>query len=88
MIILIPVNGVIANKIKVLQTCQMKTKDERVKMMNEILNGMKVIKLYAWEPSFEDQVEKIRGKEIKVLRKAAYLSAGTDFIWTCAPFLV
>ncbi|XP_072401337.1 multidrug resistance-associated protein 1 isoform X3 [Diabrotica undecimpunctata] len=88
MIILIPVNGFIANKIKKLQVKQMKNKDERVKLMNEILNGIKVLKLYAWEHSFEDQVLKIRNKEIKVLKQAAYLNAGTSFIWSCAPFLV
>ncbi|CRL00438.1 CLUMA_CG013703, isoform B [Clunio marinus] len=88
MIILIPVNGVIANKAKNLQIRQMKNKDERVKLMNEVLNGMKVLKLYAWEPSFEKQVLKIRDKEVHVLKQAAYLNAGTSFIWSCAPFLV
>lgn len=88
MIILIPVNGFIANKIKDLQIRQMKNKDERVKLMNEVLNGIKVLKLYAWEPSFENQVLRIREKEIKVLKEAAYLNAGTSFIWSCAPFLV
>ncbi|XP_049538576.1 multidrug resistance-associated protein 1 isoform X1 [Anopheles darlingi] len=88
MIILIPVNGVIANMIKTLQIKQMKNKDERVKLMNEVLSGIKVLKLYAWEPSFEQQVLKIRDKEVKVLKSAAYLNAGTSFIWSCAPFLV
>lgn len=76
MIILIPVNGYIANKIKILQIKQMKNRDERVKLMNEVLNGMKVLKLYAWEPSFEQQILNIREKEIKVLKQAAYLNAG------------
>ncbi|KAL0104455.1 hypothetical protein PUN28_017289 [Cardiocondyla obscurior] len=88
MIILIPVNGLIANKVKTLQIRQMKSKDERVKLMNEVLNGIKVLKLYAWEPSFEQQILKIRVKEIQVLKEAAYLNAGTSFIWSCAPFLV
>ncbi|XP_017782317.1 PREDICTED: multidrug resistance-associated protein 1 isoform X1 [Nicrophorus vespilloides] len=88
MIILIPVNGFIANRVKDLQIKQMKNKDERVKLMNEILSGIKVLKLYAWEPSFEAQVLKIRTKEMKVLKQAAYLNAGTSFIWSCAPFLV
>ncbi|XP_034253299.1 multidrug resistance-associated protein 1-like isoform X3 [Thrips palmi] len=88
MIILIPVNGVIASKVKNLQITQMKYKDERVKLMNEILSGMKVLKLYAWEPSFEEKILKIRNKEIRVLKSAAYLNAGTAFIWACAPFLV
>lgn len=30
----------------------MKFKDSRLKLMNEILNGIKVLKLYAWESSF------------------------------------
>jgi len=47
-----------------------------------------VLKLYAWEPCFEQKVLDIRGKEIKVLRSAAYLSAVTSFVWSCAPFLV
>lgn len=88
MIILIPVNGYIANKVKTLQIKQMKNKDERVKLMNEVLSGIKVLKLYAWEPSFEAQILKIRNKEIKVLKQAAYMNAGTSFIWSCAPFLV
>ncbi|XP_019754521.2 multidrug resistance-associated protein 1 isoform X4 [Dendroctonus ponderosae] len=88
MIILIPINGFIADKSKNLQIKQMKNKDERVKLMNEVLSGMKVLKLYAWEPSFEAHVLKIRDKEVKVLKEAAYLNAGTSFIWSCAPFLV
>lgn len=45
MILLIPVNGVLANATKKLQIKQMKYKDKRVKMMNEILSGIKVIHL-------------------------------------------
>jgi len=42
MILLIPLNGLIASKSRQLQQKQMKEKDQRVKMMNEILQGMKV----------------------------------------------
>ena len=34
----------------------MKNKDKRVKLMNEILGGVKVLKLYGWEKSFIGQV--------------------------------
>nr|XP_032515249.1 multidrug resistance-associated protein 1 [Danaus plexippus plexippus] len=88
MIVLIPVNGLIANRVKTLQIRQMKYKDERVKLMNEVLNGIKVLKMYAWEPSFEAQILKIRNKEMNVLKQTAYLNSATSFIWSCAPFLV
>lgn len=88
MVFLIPLNAWLAAKVRTLQIKQMKSKDERVKLMNEVLSGIKVLKLYAWEPSFEEQILKIRNKEIQVLKEAAYLNAGTSFIWSCAPFLV
>lgn len=42
MILLIPLNGAIAAKTRSYQIRQMKEKDQRVKMMNEILSGIKV----------------------------------------------
>ena len=67
---------------------QMKAKDKRVKLMNEILGGVKVLKLYGWEPSFMKQVLDIRDTEISVLKKAAYLNAFLSFFWTSIPFCV
>jgi ABC-type multidrug transport system fused ATPase/permease subunit len=86
-IALFPLLKYLANKIKDLQAFQMKLKDERVKLTNEILNGIKALKLYAWEPSFEEQIAAIRSKEIKMLRKAAMLTAFTEFMMGMSPFL-
>lgn len=72
----------------VTQVEQMQYKDSRIKLMNEILNGIKVLKLYAWENSFRDKVLAIRQKELNVLRKMAYLGALSTMAWTSAPFLV
>ncbi|XP_004434776.1 PREDICTED: canalicular multispecific organic anion transporter 2 [Ceratotherium simum simum] len=88
MVLLIPLNGALAMKIRTFQVKQMKFKDSRTKLMSEILSGIKVLKLYAWEPSFQKQVEGIRQDELRLLRKAAYFHAVSTFIWTCTPFLV
>ncbi|WAQ96711.1 MRP1-like protein, partial [Mya arenaria] len=69
MVVMIPLNAVVANKVKEYQVQQMNLKDKRIKMMNEILNGIKVLKLYAWEPSFEKKVLEIRNKELAVLKR-------------------
>lgn len=66
----------------------MQHKDARIKLMNEILNGIKVLKLYAWEDSFKEKVLAIRQKELNVLRKTAYLGSLSTMAWTSAPFLV
>ncbi|XP_045932388.1 multidrug resistance-associated protein 1 isoform X1 [Micropterus dolomieu] len=88
MVLMVPVNAVIAMKTKTYQVAQMKSKDSRIKLMNEMLNGIKVLKLYAWELAFKDKVSKIRESELLVLKKAAYLGAVSTFTWVCAPFLV
>ncbi|NXN86769.1 MRP1 protein, partial [Bombycilla garrulus] len=88
MVLLVPINAVMAMKTKTYQVAQMKSKDNRIKLMNEILNGIKVLKLYAWELAFREKVLEIRQKELKVLKKSAYLAAMATFTWVCAPFLV
>ncbi|ETV90240.1 hypothetical protein H310_14932 [Aphanomyces invadans] len=42
---------------------------ERVKLTNEILQGIRVVKLYAWEASLESQLADIRAQELVLLRK-------------------
>lgn len=37
-----------------------KRTDERVKVMSELVNGVQVIKMYAWEKPFEELVAKLR----------------------------
>ncbi|XP_077085852.1 ATP-binding cassette sub-family C member 3 isoform X2 [Siphateles boraxobius] len=88
MVLLIPFNAFIAMKTRTYQVEQMKHKDDRIKLMNEILNGIKVLKLYAWENSFSEKILQIRQKELNVLKKTAYLSALSTMAWTSAPFLV
>uniref|UniRef100_A0AAR2JQY6 ABC transmembrane type-1 domain-containing protein n=1 Tax=Pygocentrus nattereri TaxID=42514 RepID=A0AAR2JQY6_PYGNA len=88
MVLMVPVNAVIAMKTKTYQVAQMKSKDNRIKLMNEVLNGIKVLKLYAWELAFRDKVSAIRESELRVLKKAAYLGAISTFTWVCSPFLV
>ena len=83
----IPLNFLIAAKARKIQLEQMKNKDKRIKLMNELLGGIKVIKLYGWEPSFIDQVQEIRKKEVKALLKAAWLNSASSFIWTTLPFI-
>lgn len=47
---------------------RLKVQDKRVKLTNEILNGIKVIKLFGWEISFTGLVEKIRIDELNILK--------------------
>uniref|UniRef100_A0A8D0HCQ5 Canalicular multispecific organic anion transporter 1 n=1 Tax=Sphenodon punctatus TaxID=8508 RepID=A0A8D0HCQ5_SPHPU len=88
MVLLIPINAVLATKARAIQMKNMKNKDERMKIMNEILSGIKILKFFAWEPSFEQRVGQIRARELKGLLHFAYLQSVSIFAFSCAPFLV
>ncbi|XP_069720119.1 ATP-binding cassette sub-family C member 2 [Phaenicophaeus curvirostris] len=88
MVLLIPINAFLVAKSKTIQVRNMKNKDERMKIMGEILNGIKILKLFAWEPSFEKRVNEIRARELKDLVNFSYLQSISVFVFTCAPFLV
>ncbi|OWY99880.1 Canalicular multispecific organic anion transporter [Phytophthora megakarya] len=47
----------------------LKVIDERVKVTSEALQGIRVMKFYAWEESLAQRVEKLRMKEVSLLRK-------------------
>ncbi|XP_050307150.1 ATP-binding cassette sub-family C member 4-like [Anthonomus grandis grandis] len=47
--------------------------DVRVKHMSEIISGIQVIKMYAWEKPFEKLIEHLRAREISALTRSSYL---------------
>ena len=56
--------------------------------MNEILAGIKVLKLYAWELPFMKRIKEIRSKEIKFLKFNAWIYGTINFTFRMSPFLV
>ncbi|XP_078738358.1 ATP-binding cassette sub-family C member 2-like [Lampetra fluviatilis] len=88
MVLVVPVNALLATRSRLLQMQNMKVKDERIKLMNEILNGIKILKYFAWEPSFEEMVTEIRDRELGVMKSFSYLTSVSFFIFALTPFLV
>ncbi|KAJ3561287.1 hypothetical protein NP233_g10282 [Leucocoprinus birnbaumii] len=89
MIISIPLNTYIARVLKGMQEKQMKNRDKRTRLMSELLNNIKSIKLYAWENSFLRKILEVRNEqELKMLRKIGIATAGNMTLWTGIPLLV
>ncbi|MCJ1435109.1 hypothetical protein MMC27_004479 [Xylographa pallens] len=89
MILSIPLNGLIARIMKRLQKEQMKNKDSRTRLMTEILNNMKSIKLYAWGQAFMKKLNFIRNdQELNTLRKIGAAQSVANFTWSCTPIAV
>ena len=86
-LIAIPLNILIAKKAEKFQTKQMEYKDHRMKIMNEILGGIRVIKLQGWEHSFINNVQEIRGSEEQEMRKFAWVDVFTSLTFSMLPYL-
>lgn len=89
MIIMMPVQGFVARMMRNLQKDQMKNKDARSRLINEIINNMKSIKLYAWGSAFMAKLNFVRNEqELKNLRRIGATQAVANFTWNTAPFFV
>ncbi|XP_054161113.1 multidrug resistance-associated protein 1-like [Oppia nitens] len=75
LLIAVVFNAYVIKLIDSITTDQIKLKDNRQTVINDILNGIKVLKLYAWEEAFIEKIEKLRSKELENLRKAGYWSS-------------
>ncbi|KAI9627538.1 hypothetical protein H4Q26_017322 [Puccinia striiformis f. sp. tritici PST-130] len=85
----IPLNIGLARLQSKLQKLQMKNKDSRTRLMNEILNNIRSIKLYSWENAFTKKLFAIRNeRELGTLRQIGYLSSASISLWNFIPFLV
>ena len=63
-------------------------RDERVKVITELLNGVRTVKLAALEDFFTRKIAKIRNKEIYNIKRLKYLDAFCVYIWAALPVLL
>ena len=89
MVLVTPLNGVVFGALNKTRKDKMVQTDSRVKLMNEILNGIRVIKYYAWENAFKEKVEEIRVIELRYLKKIAYIVAiGFSILFFSTPMIL
>ena len=68
-ILTIPLTGRILMYMKKLQKELSTVRDERIKLTNEVLTGMKVIKLQAWELEFQNRINDVRERELEIFKR-------------------
>ncbi|KAJ3612093.1 hypothetical protein NHX12_020370, partial [Muraenolepis orangiensis] len=84
-ILLAPIQYLIATKLADTQKSTLDHSTDRLKQTTEILKGIKLLKLYAWENTFCDWVEDTRGKELTSLRTFALYTSLSIFMNAAIP---
>uniref|UniRef100_A0A3P8NL59 ATP-binding cassette, sub-family C (CFTR/MRP), member 8 n=1 Tax=Astatotilapia calliptera TaxID=8154 RepID=A0A3P8NL59_ASTCA len=83
--VLAPVQYFVATKLSQTQKSTLEYSSERLKKTNELLRGIKLLKLYAWERIFCDSVEETRVKELTSLQAFALYTSISIFMNAAIP---
>uniref|UniRef100_A0A3B4A347 Uncharacterized protein n=1 Tax=Periophthalmus magnuspinnatus TaxID=409849 RepID=A0A3B4A347_9GOBI len=83
--VLAPVQYFVATKLSHTQKSTLEYSSERLKKTNELLRGIKLLKLYAWERIFCDSVEETREKELTSLKAFALYTSVSIFMNAAIP---
>uniref|UniRef100_A0A182QRJ5 ABC transmembrane type-1 domain-containing protein n=1 Tax=Anopheles farauti TaxID=69004 RepID=A0A182QRJ5_9DIPT len=75
LLLFIPIQAWLGKKSAAYRMSTALATDERVRLTNEIVHGIQVIKMYVWEHPFEQIVSKLRRKEIQALRGSAIIKS-------------
>ncbi|XP_036432879.1 ATP-binding cassette sub-family C member 9 isoform X5 [Colossoma macropomum] len=84
-VLLAPLQYLIATKLADTQKSTLDYSTDRLKKTTEILKGIKLLKLYAWENIFCDSVLETRGKELTSLRTFAFYTSMSIFMNAAIP---
>ncbi|XP_059361143.1 ATP-binding cassette sub-family C member 9-like isoform X5 [Carassius carassius] len=84
-LLLAPVQYLIATKLADTQKSTLDYSTDRLKKTTEILKGIKLLKLYAWENIFCDRVEETRGKELTSLKTFSLYTSMSIFMNVAIP---
>ena len=75
LIFLTPVQGLLFRKLSLIRKTVAKITDDRVSITQEVLSGIRIIKFFSWETSFQDKITKIRQLELSQIFTRAVLNA-------------
>ncbi|KAF9120571.1 hypothetical protein BGW39_011263 [Mortierella sp. 14UC] len=82
-----PLQGKIVQALSVIRRKSTLITDARVKLTQEVLQGMRVIKFYGWEEAFLTKLENLRNKELKYVRTLLISRSGIAAINLTVPVL-
>ncbi|KAF9650725.1 multidrug resistance-associated ABC transporter [Thelephora ganbajun] len=73
MVALFPVPGYFAAKLQTIQNEKMKMTDSRVQVVTEIMNVIRMVKLFGWEKKMDEKIAQKREEELYYQKKRLFL---------------
>ena len=87
-VFIMPITWFTSKKMKEMRKQIQEKNDKRLKIMNEIINGIRVLKMYAWETAFMKKVNNLRKEQMIDRRTQNNLGVILGSIYRFTPFLI
>lgn len=71
-----------------IQHIAMACTDQRIRLMDELLSAIRIIKFFAWEKQFRARVMEARDTELKSVRARLYMFMWMGNVWFVIPVLI
>ncbi|MCP8717953.1 MAG: ATP-binding cassette domain-containing protein [Asgard group archaeon] len=86
--VLLPINYQFASWTGRVQKEMLAVTDKRVQKLNETFQSIRIIKFFAWEDKFFENVMNIREEEIRFLKLRCLIWCCGSFVWFVTPTLI
>ncbi|ORZ33476.1 P-loop containing nucleoside triphosphate hydrolase protein [Catenaria anguillulae PL171] len=87
MVAFMPIQGKVTRSLSQYRKDAQLITDKRVKLMNEVLQGSRIVKLMSWEAAVTDAVMELRLQELSLVRRLAMWRAGINGVAQAIPAL-
>ncbi|KAI9004026.1 ABC transporter type 1, transmembrane domain-containing protein, partial [Gaertneriomyces semiglobifer] len=88
MVCMVPLGGKIGKLVAQRQRALIRATDRRITAMNETLQGIRIIKFFAWENHYLNMIKALRDNELSRLRAYLFTTGSSKLVWYSAPILV
>ncbi|KAF9932493.1 hypothetical protein FBU30_008066 [Linnemannia zychae] len=87
-ILMMPIQSWVGNQLSRAKEETLTAMDNRVRLINEAITGIKIIKLYGWESSFLNKIAAFRNIELAATRRVGILSSIINVPFSSMSFLM
>ncbi|KAG0166993.1 hypothetical protein DFQ28_007487 [Apophysomyces sp. BC1034] len=88
MILSQPVTYLLSRRFQRLHHIVMGCTDKRIKLMNELLSAIRIVKFFAWEKEFKKRVFAAREVELKAIRSRLFMFMWMGNAWFLIPVFI
>ena len=87
LVLMMPIQKVVMGVLKKRNKIASEKSDRRIKLITEVIHGIQVVKLQAWEKIFAARIKKTRNEELNNRRSIAIVQGLNASISQCAPIM-